>query len=168
MAVGSLGGCPQRRELCTVDNRARRAGDRLLCERRLAGCHWTPTPRAHAARPGSGYARSRHISRRGRSEDSRLSDRAGVRHCRTTHFGSPVKDGILLGVVILAFAGALACHVTLAVGLSRRSPRLCGLVAFIVPPLGPHWGWRKQMRFRSAACVACIVIYAMARLIERR
>jgi hypothetical protein len=79
-----------------------------------------------------------------------------------------MKDGILLGVVILSFAGALVCHVTLAFGLSRRSSRLCGLVAFVVPPFGPYWGWKKHMRFRSAACVACLVIYALARLIERR
>ena len=65
-------------------------------------------------------------------------------------------------VLVAAFAALLTAHVTLAVGLIRRAPRWHALVAFIVAPLAPWWGWQAHMRIRGALWVAAAAVYAVA------
>jgi hypothetical protein len=72
------------------------------------------------------------------------------------------RDAAVVAVLVLAFATLLTTHVTLAFGLACRAPRWRALVAFVVAPLAPWWGWREKMRVRGVAWVISAVVYAVA------
>jgi hypothetical protein len=72
------------------------------------------------------------------------------------------RDVAILSILVVAFATLLTSHVTLALGLARRTDPRRALVAFIVAPLAPWWGWRENMRVRGALWVAAAVVYAGA------
>jgi hypothetical protein len=78
-----------------------------------------------------------------------------------------VRDAILFGATIAAFALLVTAHVTIALGLVRRVPRWRGLVAFVLPPLAPYLAARAQMRVRATAWMCALVVYAVMRLVER-
>jgi hypothetical protein len=65
-------------------------------------------------------------------------------------------------VLVVAFAALLTAHLTLAVGLVRRAPRWRGLVALLVAPLAPWWGWQAHMRVRGTLWIAAAAAYATA------
>ena len=69
---------------------------------------------------------------------------------------------IVFVVLVAAFAALLTTHVTLAVGLARRAPRWHALVALVVAPLAPWWGWQAHMRVRGALWMAAAAVYAAA------
>jgi hypothetical protein len=71
------------------------------------------------------------------------------------------RDLLLLGGLVLAFATLVTAHVTLALGLARRRPRWRGLVALVVVPLAPIWGWRERMCVRGALWIASAIAYAV-------
>jgi hypothetical protein len=74
------------------------------------------------------------------------------------------RDIAALGVLLVAFAVLSTAHVTLAIGLARRHPRFRGLLALIIPPLAPWWGWRARMPVRSASWIVAAVAYAIVYL----
>lgn len=69
--------------------------------------------------------------------------------------------------ITLALAAAAALwftiHVALSVGLLRRRPRWRGLVAFVVAPLAPVFGFGARLRVRSVLWVVLAVAYAILR-----
>ncbi len=71
------------------------------------------------------------------------------------------RDRIELGLLVIAFATLLTTHVALTIGLARRAPRWRALVAFLVPPLAPWWGWQERMRARGVLWIAAAVLYAL-------
>jgi hypothetical protein len=79
-----------------------------------------------------------------------------------------IRDIVVLGSLIGAFAALVTAHVTLALGLARRAPRWRAPVAFVVAPLAPFWGWSAGMRARSSVWVAAAVVYAIARIADAR
>lgn len=66
---------------------------------------------------------------------------------------------VVLAVLVVAFATLVTVHVTLAIGLARRGPRWRALVAFVVAPLAPWWGWQERMRLRGVLWVVAAVVY---------
>lgn len=58
-----------------------------------------------------------------------------------------------------ALVAYLAAHVTLAVALARRARWTAGLVALLVPPLAPYWGYREGLTRLSLAWIAAFVLY---------
>ena len=72
------------------------------------------------------------------------------------------RDGLVLAVLVVAFAALLTVHLALALGLARRPPRWRALVALLVAPLAPFWGWREKMRVRGALWVVAAGIYLVA------
>jgi hypothetical protein len=72
------------------------------------------------------------------------------------------RDAVVLAVLVAAFATLVTVHVTLALGLGRRSPRWRGAVALVVPPLAPWWGWRAGMRARAAIWLVAAPLYAVS------
>ena len=72
------------------------------------------------------------------------------------------RDAAVLAVLVLAFATLVTAHVTLAFGLARRPPRWRGLVALVVAPLAPWWGWQERMRARGVVWLASALVYAIA------
>jgi hypothetical protein len=77
------------------------------------------------------------------------------------------RDELVAGALVLAFAVVVTSHVTLVVGLAGRAPRWRALVAFVVPPLAPYWGWDGLQR-RSVLWVVGAVLYAALRVVASR
>jgi hypothetical protein len=73
-----------------------------------------------------------------------------------------MRDGLHVGVLLTAFAALVTMHVTLTIGLLRRSPWWRAPVGFIVAPIAPWWGWREKMRVRSSVWGVAGVIYIAA------
>jgi hypothetical protein len=69
---------------------------------------------------------------------------------------------VVLGVLIVAFATLVTAHVTLAIGIARREPRWRGLVALVVVPLAPWWGWHERMRARGVVWIVAAVVYGVS------
>jgi hypothetical protein len=66
--------------------------------------------------------------------------------------------GWVLFVVLLAH---VAAHVLLAVGLNKQTSWRRAVVAFVLPPLAPLWGWRAGMRRPVYVWAATLVAYAI-------
>jgi hypothetical protein len=75
-----------------------------------------------------------------------------------------LKDTILVGAVVLAFAFLLTAHLAIAVGLVAKKPRWRAPVALVVAPLAPFWAWREHMRVRAGVWAAGLVLYVIARV----
>lgn len=71
-------------------------------------------------------------------------------------------DLLLIFVLAGSFGLLVTAHVALVVGLSLRSPRWRGLLALVVPPLAPYWGWEERMRVRAALWAFGLALYAMS------
>ena len=56
-----------------------------------------------------------------------------------------MKDAILVGGLILAFATMATIHVAIVLGLAVRDPRWRAIVALVVPPLAPYWALQSGM-----------------------
>ena len=76
-----------------------------------------------------------------------------------------IRDSIVLAVLVVAFATLLTVHVALAFGLARQPPRWRGLVALVVAPLAPWWGWHARLRARAIVWLAAAFAYAVALVI---
>ena len=70
-----------------------------------------------------------------------------------------MKDGILVGGLMLAFATLVTVHVAIVLGLAWRDPRWRALAAFVVPPLAPYWALRSGMMVRGAIWIGSVVLY---------
>jgi hypothetical protein len=68
-------------------------------------------------------------------------------------------DFVLLGLVSVAVGLHLAAHVTLVIGLMRRGPWWHGLLALLVPPLAPYWGYEARLRKRVTLWVVSLALY---------
>jgi hypothetical protein len=66
--------------------------------------------------------------------------------------------GLALALVLAAF---VAAHVALVVGLARRHSWSRAVVALLVPPLAPWWGWEAGLRLRTLAWGAALALYAI-------
>jgi len=60
-----------------------------------------------------------------------------------------------------ALAVFLAAHVALVAGLARRRPSWRAVVALLVPPLAPWWGYRAGLRVATIAWCAALALYAV-------
>jgi len=70
-----------------------------------------------------------------------------------------MRDAIVIGGLVLAFATLLTVHVAIAYGLARQSPRWRAVLAFFVPPLAPYWALRLGMMVRGTIWVVAAVAY---------
>ena len=53
----------------------------------------------------------------------------------------------------------LASHVALSVGLAVLGPWHRGLIAFLVPPLAPFWGYGGKLHARSLLWIVALVMH---------
>lgn len=74
-----------------------------------------------------------------------------------------MNDVTVLAVIVLSFALLATAHVTIVVGLARRSPRWRALAALVLLPLAPYWALRARMRVRGVAWLFAFVAYVIAR-----
>ena len=63
----------------------------------------------------------------------------------------------VLLVALVAHAGA---HVALLVTLARKKPRYRAVVAFVLPPLAPYYGWLGGASRLSLVWLAGLGVYA--------
>ncbi len=79
-----------------------------------------------------------------------------------------MKDIAAIATLVLAFAAWVTVHVALAVRLMLRSePRWRGLVALVVPPLAPMYGFRQGWRKLSTLWLVWMIVYVLALLVAR-
>ena len=79
-----------------------------------------------------------------------------------------MRDKLVVATLVVAFATLVTAHLAIAVRLVvRERPRWRGLVALVVPPLAPIWGFRAGLGRSSAIWLAAVVVYAVARLFAR-
>jgi hypothetical protein len=77
---------------------------------------------------------------------------------KSSYLGRPV-DLALLGLLSVAVGLHLVAHVTRVIGLLRRRPWWRGLVALVVPPLAPFWGYEAALRGRVTLWVVSLAVY---------
>ncbi len=63
--------------------------------------------------------------------------------------------------LVVALAAWLGAHSALIVGLFRRHLRTRAVLALLVPPLAPYWGWDSGMRKRPLLWVSALAAYAV-------
>jgi hypothetical protein len=68
-------------------------------------------------------------------------------------------DFALLGLLSTAVGLHLVAHVTLVIGLLKREPWWHGLVALLVPPLAPYWGYEARLRKRVTLWLVTLAVY---------
>jgi hypothetical protein len=78
---------------------------------------------------------------------------------RKRSYGGGRLDYVLLGLISVAVGLHLVAHVTLVIGLLRRDPWWHGLVALVVVPLAPYWGYEAKLRRRATLWVTSLVVY---------
>jgi hypothetical protein len=76
-------------------------------------------------------------------------------------------EGLVLALVV-AFAALVTVHLSLVVALAGRTPWWRALVALVVVPLAPVWGYRERLWGRTALWVVSAVAYAAARVLANR
>ncbi len=76
--------------------------------------------------------------------------------------------GGLIAIVAAALGIVAGAHVALLVGLARQKPRWHAVVALVVPPLAPYWGYRAGMRLRVYAWAAALLAYAIGVVVAGR
>jgi hypothetical protein len=75
-----------------------------------------------------------------------------------------VRDLALTLAVIVAFAGLVTAHVTIAIGLLRRPERRWRApLALVLPPLAPYFAVGARMWVRASIWVACLGGYGITR-----
>jgi hypothetical protein len=70
-----------------------------------------------------------------------------------------MRDAIVVGGLVLAFATLVTVHVAIVLGLAWKSPRWRALAAFLVPPLAPYWALQSGMVVRGAIWIGSVVLY---------
>lgn len=78
-----------------------------------------------------------------------------------------MKDLIVVGTLIIAFALFITAHVAIACGLVWKSPKWRAPVALVVVPLAPYWALREHMRVRAVLWAAALVLYVVATVVAR-
>jgi len=71
---------------------------------------------------------------------------------------SPVDLALMLGLAT-SLGLLLASHVALSVGLGALGPWYRGLIAFVVPPLAPFWGYNGKLHARSLLWILSLVTH---------
>lgn len=75
-------------------------------------------------------------------------------------------DLALYIVLVVALAAFVTAHVGLSAALViGHKPRWRGLVALVVPPLAPVWGFVTKRRIGSILWCAFLAIYVAARVV---
>jgi hypothetical protein len=73
----------------------------------------------------------------------------------------PGVDLALLLFPSLAFGLLVTAQVALVALLVTRQPRWRSLLALLIPPLAPYWGWLEGFRIWSALWLAALVLYVV-------
>ncbi len=104
-------------------------------------------------------------------ESSPIASHDARRRLRGERLGLSARLGRLVDVVlVILLVVGFAAFVTLHVALSGvlfflEKPRWKGLVALVVPPLAPLWGFRAGRTRVSIAWLSVLGMYVIARVV---
>jgi len=73
-----------------------------------------------------------------------------------------MSDHVVVGTMLVAFAGFVTAHAMIAVGLFARV-KWQAVVAALVIPSAPYFAWRAKMRVRAVAWGVFALAYFVAR-----
>ena len=75
-------------------------------------------------------------------------------------------DVVLVILLVAGFAAFVTLHVALS-GLLffAHKPRWRGLVALVIPPLAPLWGYRAGQKRTAIAWLTLLTLYVAARVV---
>jgi len=73
-----------------------------------------------------------------------------------------MKDMIIVGVCVVAFAFLVTVHVWIVAGLARRPPRWRALAGLVVPPLALWFALQERMRRRATLWIGFAVVYLVS------
>ena len=76
-------------------------------------------------------------------------------------------EGLFIALVV-AFAALVTVHLSLVAALARTRAWWRALVALVVVPLAPFWGYRERFLVRTALWGATAVAYLVARVLASR
>ena len=71
-------------------------------------------------------------------------------------------DVAILATLLFAFGLLVATHLALSVQLLLRSPWWRGLVALLVPPMAPYYGYESGLKVSAAVWLVAVFLYAVA------
>ncbi len=80
---------------------------------------------------------------------------------------APALDLALLLLLSLALGLLVTSHVALAALLVARRPRWRALLALVVPPLAPYWGWTEGLKIWSVLWLFSATLYAVGFAVAR-
>lgn len=72
--------------------------------------------------------------------------------------GNSVDLALTFGLS-LSLGLLLASHVALSVGLALLGPWYRGVIAFVVPPLAPFWGYHGRLHRRALIWIIAVVVH---------
>jgi hypothetical protein len=76
--------------------------------------------------------------------------------------------GMVAALAAVSLAAFAVVHFALLVALLRQTPRYRALVALVVPPLAPYWGWQVGAKRRVNVWALSLVLYATGVAVLRR
>ncbi len=79
-----------------------------------------------------------------------------------------MRDEAVAAGLVLAFATLVTAHVMLVAALASPPRRWHALVALVVAPLAPYWGYRRGLRARSVVWVVAALAYGALRWMASR
>jgi hypothetical protein len=78
------------------------------------------------------------------------------------------RDEGLVMALVVAFAALVTVHLSLVAALARGRAGWRAIVALVVAPLAPVWGYQERLRVRSALWVLSAAVYVTARILGSR
>jgi hypothetical protein len=79
-----------------------------------------------------------------------------------------MRDELVMVLLVLGFATFVTAHFALAFRLVKKArPAWRGLVAFVIPPLAPLWGFREGLRRNASIWCLALAVYVVALLIGK-
>lgn len=76
-----------------------------------------------------------------------------------------MADLSIFFALVVPLAAFFTLHVALSASLAGDKPRWRALVAFVVPPLAPVYGFRAGRRKMAIAWLALLGVYVIARIV---
>lgn len=81
---------------------------------------------------------------------------------------APVRDAVVLAMLVLGFSTLVTTHVALSFALMLfHPPRWRGAVALLVPVMAPFWGWREGRRKTTILWAVALVTYGAGALVSK-
>ncbi len=71
-------------------------------------------------------------------------------------------DIAILALLLIAFSTLVTTHLALSVLLFLRSPWWHGLLALVIPPLAPYYGYESGLKIGAGIWIGAVFFYAVA------